>query len=456
MTYLEYFENLKGKRVGVFGIGISNRPLIDLLLSAGALVTAGDKKTYEQFPDLADELTKKGVKLVLGDDFPDKMEGEILFRTPGLRPDIPVISKLVSEGSVLTSEMETFFELCPAEIIAVTGSDGKTTTTTLISEMLKKEGYTVHLGGNIGKPLLPEISKISADDKVVVELSSFQLMTMKKSPHIAVMTNLSPNHLDMHKDYQEYIDAKKNIMLYQGEDDILISNSESEETKKAGETAKGEWRSFSSKNPAAICIKDGYICFKDEKILAVDSIKIPGKHNVENYMAAIGAVYGMVSRESILHVAENFGGVAHRIEFVREFEGVKYYNSSIDSSPNRTKNTLSVFPEKVVMISGGKDKGIPYDEIGPEIIEHVKVLILIGATSVAIENAVLKAYKDMKIEPCVKILKAKTYEEAVNLAKDNAVKNDCVVLSPASTSFDMFKNFEERGECFKKLVMQLH
>ena len=455
MTYKEYFENLKGKSVGVFGIGISNRPLIDILVKAGALVTAGDKKTYEQLGDVANELSEKGVKLVLGDDFPDKMEGEILFRTPGLRPDIPVISRLVEEGSVLTSEMEVFFELCPAKIIAVTGSDGKTTTTTLICEMLKVEGYKVHLGGNIGKPLLPEIAEISPDDKVVVELSSFQLMTMKKSPHIAVMTNLSPNHLDMHKYYQEYIDAKKNIMLYQGNKDVLISNVESEETKKAGEEAKGEWRSFSSKNPATVYLKDGFIYFKDEKVISVSDIRIPGNHNVENYMAAIGAVYDMVSKESILKVAKNFGGVAHRIEFVREVCGVKYYNSSIDSSPNRTKNTLSVFPEKVVMISGGKDKGIPYDEIGPEIIGHVKVLILIGATSLAIENAVKKAYDDLKIEPCVKILKAETYPEAVKLAAENSVSGDTVVLSPASTSFDMFKNFEERGECFKKLVMEL-
>jgi len=455
MNYQEYFESVKGKTAGVFGMGISNRPLIDLLLKAGALVVAGDKKTHEELGDVAKDLEQRGVKLVLGDDFPDKMEGDILFRTPGMRPDIPAISSLVEKGSVLTSEMEVFFEVCPAPIIAVTGSDGKTTTTTLISEMLKKEGYTVHIGGNIGKPLLPEIANIMPEHKVVVELSSFQLMTMKKSPHIAVMTNISPNHLDVHKGYEEYIEAKKNIMLYQSDEDILISNLESEETKKAGELAKGEWRAFSSKNPATVCLKDGFICYKGEKILSVSDIKIPGKHNVENYMAAIGAVKDMVSNESIVHVAKNFGGVPHRIEFVRELCGVKYYNSSIDSSPNRTKNTLSVFPEKVVMISGGKDKGIPYDEIGPVIVEHVKVLVLIGATSDAIENAVKKAYSDLKIEPCVKILRAEAYEQAVSLAKENSVSGDCVVLSPASTSFDMFKNFEERGECFKKYVMEL-
>ena len=455
MGYKEYFEGLKGKKVGVFGIGISNRPLIELLCDAGAKVIAGDKKTYKELGDTAEELEKRGVRLVLGDDFPDKMEGEILFRTPGLRPDIPVIKRLSEQGSILTSEMEVFFELCPAKIIAVTGSDGKTTTTTLISKMLEEEGYQVHLGGNIGKPLLPEISKISPEDKVVVELSSFQLMTMKKSPDIAVITNISPNHLDMHKDYKEYICAKKNIMKYQNSSSILVVNAENEETKKAGEEAKGEVRYFSSKSDAKISIKSGSIYYENDEILSVSDIKIPGMHNVENYMTAIGAVYDMVKKDSIKKVAKSFAGVAHRIEFVREVDGVKYYNSSIDSSPNRTKNTLKVFDKKVILIAGGKDKGIPYDEIGPEIIEHVKTLILIGATAKPIEDAVFKAYKEQGIQEKIEIIHVKTYEEAVYNAKNSAKAGDVVLLSPASTSFDMFRNFEQRGECFKELVRNL-
>lgn len=453
MENFEYLNNLKGKKVGVFGIGISNTPLIELLVKAGAVVVAGDKKTCEGLGSLCEKLEKMGVKLVLGEDFPDKMEGEFLFRTPGLRPDIKRISHLLENGSTLTSEMEMFFDLCPAKIIAVTGSDGKTTTTTIISELLKKEGYTVHLGGNIGKPLLPEIDKIKPTDKVVVELSSFQLMTMKKSPDIAVMTNISPNHLDMHKDYKEYIDAKKNIMLHQSQNGILVANAGNEVTREIGKCAKGELRSFSSNCDSLIYMKNGSIYYGDEEVLKISDIKIPGNHNVENYMAAIGAVYDSVSKETIIEVAKTFGGVAHRIEFVRELNGVKYYNSSIDSSPNRTKNTLKVFPGKVIMISGGKDKGIPYDEIGPEILEHVKTLILIGATSDAIENAVKKACKSNECP--VKIIRVYTYEDAVNTAKENAVSGDVVLLSPASTSFDMFKNFEERGNLFKKLVEEL-
>lgn len=455
MDYKEYFKNLKGKTIGVFGMGVSNLPLIEMLINAGALVVAGDKKTFESLSDDAKALKDKGVKLVLGDDFPDKMEGEILFRTPGLRPDIKRIKELQANGSVLTSEMEVFFELCPAEIIAVTGSDGKTTTTTLISEMLKTEGYKTWLGGNIGTPLLPEIKNISADDKVVVELSSFQLFTFKKSPHIAVITNLSPNHLDVHKDYKEYIDAKKNIMLYQSEDDILVVNGANEETIKIGKCSNAKVRTFSAKERALTHLSGDIICYGDEQILDARDIKIPGLHNVENYMTAICAVHDMVSADTIRKVAKTFGGVQHRIELVREKDGIKFYNSSIDSSPNRTINTLKVFKDRVILITGGKDKGIPYDEIGPHIIDKVKTLVLIGATAPLIEDALNKAYIDQGIEPFIDVFHAKSYEQAVNLAYNNAKENDVVLLSPASTSFDMFKNFEERGNCFKELVMKL-
>ena len=351
--------------------------------------------------------------------------------------------------------MEVFFDICPAKIIAVTGSDGKTTTTTLIHKMLCEEGYNTWLGGNIGNPLLTQTKEMKADDIVVLELSSFQLHTMKKSPHIAVMTNITPNHLDMHKDYEEYIDAKKNIMKHQNSDDVLIVNSSNDVTEKIGKEANGKLIEFSSKKDADVSITNDAIFCKGKEILKISDIKLPGMHNVENYMAAIGAVSELVSIDSITKVAKTFGGVAHRIELVREFEGVKYYNSSIDSSPNRTINTLKVFKDKVIMISGGKDKGIKYDEIGPAIIEKVKVLILIGATADAIENALNKAYKDMGIEPCVKVIRASTYPEVVEKARENAKENDVVLLSPASTSFDMFNNFEERGNLFKTLVNEL-
>lgn len=452
---LQFEKEMKNKRVTVIGIGVSNLPLIKYLCHLGAYVTACDKRTKEKLGATADELLDLGVKLNLGENYLENIDAELIFKTPGMRFDVPQLLQAKEKGSVVTSEMEVFFDICPCKIIAVTGSDGKTTTTTLIHKMLTEKGYKTWLGGNIGNPLLTQTKDMEPDDIVVLELSSFQLHTMKKSPHIAVMTNITPNHLDMHKDYQEYIDAKKNIMKYQGENDILIVNSSNDVTEEIGKYAKGRLVEFSSKKDADVTLNNNAIFYKGKEILKVSDIKLPGMHNVENYMAAIGAVYDLVDIDSILKVAKTFGGVEHRIELVRELNGVKYYNSSIDSSPNRSINTLKVFKDKVIMISGGKDKGIEYDEIGPAIIEKVKVLILIGATADAIENALNKAYKDSNIEPSVKVIRVSTYPEAVLKARENAKENDVVLLSPASTSFDMFNNFEERGNLFKKLVNEL-
>lgn len=445
----QFKENIKGKNIGVIGIGISNRPLIKYLVAAGAKVTAYDKKTESQLGDIAKELKAIGVKLVLGERYLDNLSGDIIFKTPGMRYDNPAIVKAKEQGSIITSEMEVFFEICPANLIAVTGSDGKTTTTTLIYTMLKEAGYTAHLGGNIGTPLMTKAGEMRESDYAVLELSSFQLHTMKKSPHIAVITNITPNHLDWHTDYQEYIDAKKNIMLYQKEGDILVANAGNEEAAKIGKKALGEWRCFSANVDALVHLKGEVICYGDEEILNINDIKIPGKHNVENYMTAIAAVYDLVGKNIINKVAREFGGVPHRIELVRTIDGVRYYNSSIDSSPNRTINTLNVFSEPVVLIAGGKDKGIPYDEIGEPIANHVKTLILIGATSKVIDEAVKKTGK------AVPTFFVNSYEEAVAKAKESATSGDVVLLSSASTSFDMFNNFEERGNLFKELVNKL-
>ncbi len=449
MKVAKFKEYIKGKNVGVIGIGISNRPLIKYLVSAGAEVAAYDRKTEEQLGDIAQEIKDLGVKLVLGESYLDDLSGDIIFKTPGMRYDNPAILKAKEQGSIITSEMEVFFEICPANLIAVTGSDGKTTTTTLIYTMLKEAGYTAHLGGNIGTPLMTKAEEMSDGDYAVLELSSFQLHTMKKSPHIAVITNITPNHLDWHTDYQEYIDAKKNIMLHQKEGDILVTNAGNEEARKIGEEARGELRSFSSKVDALVHLKGDMICYGDEEILNINDIKIPGAHNVENYMTAIAAVYDLVDKDIINKVAREFGGVPHRIELVRTIHGVRYYNSSIDSSPNRTINTLNVFSEPVVLIAGGKDKGIPYDEIGEPIANHVKTLILIGATSKVIDAAVKKTGK------IIPTFFVNTYEEAVAKARENAASGDVVLLSSASTSFDMFNNFEERGNLFKELVNKL-
>lgn len=447
----KFLDKIKGKTVAVIGIGISNKPLIDFLLRHGAKVTAYDKKSYADIPELASELEAKGVKLVLGENYLERIDGDLIFKTPGMRYDVPALVDARERGIEVTSEIETLFDVCPAKIIAVTGSDGKTTTTTLIHKFLEAAGIKARLGGNIGKPLLPECEDISGDEWVVLELSSFQLHTLKKSPDIAVITNITPNHLDWHTDYSEYIDAKKNIMKYQNSEGLLVTNAKNDETKKLVSDAKGRVRTFSAYTDADISLVDGVICLGEEKLLDTKDIRVMGMHNVENFMTAIGALYGIVDKEVFTEVARSFNGVEHRIEFVRELDGVRYYNSSIDSSPNRTINTLNVFGNNVVMIAGGKDKGIPYDEIGPSVCEHVKTLVLIGKTADKIEAAVKECDRDGKI----KILRATTYPEAVQLARENARRGDIVLLSPASTSFDMFANFEERGILFKTIVSEL-
>lgn len=452
MTKLEEFkQNIKGKNVTVIGIGISNLPLIKYLTALGANVTACDKHDKEWLGEKYDECEKLGVKFMLGDDYLDNITDSIIFKTPGLRADVPQLENARKRGAVITSEMETFFDICPSHIIAVTGSDGKTTTTTLIHKMMTMAGYKTWLGGNIGNPLLADTDKMTENDWVILELSSFQLHTMKKSPEIGVITNLSPNHLDWHKSYEEYIEAKTNIFLHMSRENVIVLNADNRDCAALLPLAHEKVRMFSRTKKAEIWLDDDTIYRGNEPVLNIHDIKIPGMHNVENYMAAIAAVEGLVSDDVIKSVAKEFGGVEHRIELVRTLDGVRYYNSSIDSSPNRTINTLNVFAEKVIMIAGGKDKGIPYDAVGPAIADKVKLLILIGATSDKIYEALKKTGRESETE----VVFASSYEDAVNTAHSRAISGDVVLLSPASTSFDLFRNFEERGNLFKKLVNEL-
>ncbi len=448
---LEYFNNQKGKNIAFCGLGRSNLPLIEMYKKFGANVIACDKRSFEQLGDIANNLKNSGVELSLGESYLDDLKVDVLFRTPGMNYNMPKLKELRDKGVLVTSEMEVFFEICPCKIIAVTGSDGKTTTTTIISEFLKAEGKNVHLGGNIGKPLLPEIFDIKPDDYAVVELSSFQLISMSKSPDVSVVTNITPNHLDVHKDMQEYIDAKRNIVKYQGKDSVTVLNYSNEITRGFAKNIPSEVRYFNKEN--SIWRDEISIFFDGEKVLDVKDIAIPGEHNVENYMAAIGAVWGIVSKENILNVAKSFYGVAHRAELVRTLNGVKYYNDSIASSPTRTiKGMLSLFEQKIILICGGYDKNIPYAPLGPVINEKVKALILLGATSPKIEAAVKEAEN---YNQSLDIYHTNSMEEAVKLASEISIKGDIVSLSPASASFDMFKDFEHRGNYFKDLVNAL-
>ena len=447
-----YFTSLRGKKIAVLGLGVSNRPLVRLLLEFGCEVTGCDRTPREKLDAEVLELEKMGCKLHVGDTYLDGVEADVLFRTPGMHPGNPAIRALAARGARVTSEMEVFFEVCPCQLIAVTGSDGKTTTTTLISEMLKASGKTVWLGGNIGTPLLPLVRQMHESDYAVVELSSFQLMDMTRSPHIAVVTNLAPNHLDVHKDMAEYVEAKTNIFNFQTATDILVLNADNEIT--AGFCGKGTTRFFSRQGrDARVIQKDGVIYRDGEAVLNTADILIPGVHNIENYMTAIAAVEGLVEDATIRHVAKTFGGVEHRIELVRIKDGVRFYNDSIASSPTRTIAGLRSFQEKVILIVGGYDKNIPFDVLGPEICTHVKKLFLGGATGPKIRDAVIACpdYDETRLP----IVDCGDFESAVRAAAAAAEEGDVVLMSPASAAFDQFKNFMVRGEFFKKLVREL-
>lgn len=453
----EYFkEYINGKRIAVVGLGVSNVPMVKFLKELGGIIIGCDGKDEEKFDkELLTYFKENTENLYLGEDYLSHFDGiDIILKTPGIRPDKEEFIQAVNKGTVLTSEMEMFFSVCPCKIIAVTGSDGKTTTTTLISKILSKAGYGVHIGGNIGNPLLHNAETISSQDVVVVELSSFQLMNMKYSADVSVITNLSPNHLDYHKDYDEYCDAKKNIFLHQTKEGKLVVNMNNERANLCALEAKGEVVKFSLTDVSehGAYYKDGEIFYDGEFIMKASDIRIPGVHNIDNYLAAISAVYPMVDKEDIRYVARNFEGVKHRLEFVREFRGIKFYNDSIASSPSRTIAGLKSFDQKVVLIAGGKDKGIPYDDIGAPIVEHVKALVLIGATASKIRTAVESQLDDKSSLP---IVEATTYIQAVKYALSLSRDGDIVLLSPASTSFDMFKNFEERGNLYKSIVMSL-
>ena len=455
---MEILKKFKSRKlwVAVIGVGVSNTPLIRLLRRADIDVTACDRKDRDALGPLADELEAEGCRLCLGADYLEGLDQEVIFRTPGLHPRY--LEEARKRGSQITSEMEVFFSVCPCPIIGITGSDGKTTTTTIIAGLLRAAGKTVHLGGNIGHPLLAEAETIQPEDVAVVELSSFQLMTMAESPATAVLTNLAPNHLDIHTDMAENVEAKAAILSHQKTGDRPVSTSDNAITRDLSQRTDGNVKYFTMTDNSDIdgCfLRNNAIWYRsrgqEREMLPVSNILIPGRHNVENYMAAVCAVEGLVPDDTIREFARTFGGVEHRIELVRQRRGVRWYNDSIASSPSRTIAGLLSFPQPVILIAGGKDKGVSYEPLGPVINDHAKLLILCGATAGAIRKAVTEAenYRGMPI------LEVEDYPAAVALADSRASDGDVVILSPASTSFDRFRNFEERGHVFKDLVMAL-
>lgn len=461
----DFYRKIKGRKLAFIGIGISHSELIRRTAQAGALVTLCDKRFEKDIPE-ASELKQMGVALSTGEGYLDNIDADIVFRTPGMYFNHPKLLKLRQNGVCVTSEMELFFRLCPCKIYAITGSDGKTTTSNLIACMLKESGKTVHLGGNLGRALLPVCDSISPDDAAVVELSSFQLISMRQSPDVAVITNVSPNHLDVHRDMKEYIDSKRNIYLHQDGFGTLVLNRDNDITFSMQDEARGAVRWFSYSKEAdftgspqvfgAFLSGDGNLMFKDAggtyKIMHKNEIRIPGEHNVENMLTAISAVGGEVDFDVIKRVAREFAGVEHRIELVRTLDGVRYYNDSIASSPTRTIAGLKSFDQKVILIAGGYDKHIPYEPLAPYIKQKVKLLITMGDTAQKIEDAVKNEDTDL---PLPEIVRVENMQEAVCLAHRRAAEADIVLMSPASASFDKYKNFEARGRHFKELVAAL-
>ncbi len=453
MTLTEYIDRLKGKTVAVVGVGVSNLPLLRLLAESGCDVTACDKCSAQELGAVYTELSGLGVKFILGKHYIDKLDFDVVFRTPGLHPF--KLKDAVRADTVVTSEMEAFFEVCPCRVIAITGSDGKTTTSTLIAKLLSAEGYTVHLGGNIGKPLLCETPSFGKDDVALLELSSFQLHSMRCRPDVAVITNLSPNHLDVHPSFEDYAGAKKNIFLLQGRDCRLVLNLDNAYTAACAAEAISEviWFSRQQTPTHGYSFHDEAIYRGEKRFLEGKDILIPGMHNVENYMAAFAATDGFVSPETCRKIAMTFGGVEHRIELIRTLRGVRYYNDSIASSPTRTIAGLRSFDQKLILIAGGHDKLVPFDLLAEEITKRVKALFLVGETAEKIRSAVVSAPGYDAAQLPITVLD--DFRETVLAAAAYAQEGDVVILSPACSSFDRFKNFAERGRAFRKIVEEL-
>lgn len=443
----DYFKKYKNKTIGFIGCGVSNMPILRLASSFGIKTVVRDKKVLA---DIDNELQTIGAVRIYGDNYLEDINEELLFLSPGVRDDLPEIKCAVSNGTRVTTEMNEFFINCPCPIIGITGSDGKTTTTTITAKLLEEAGYNVHLGGNIGKNLFCELDNISKDDIAVVELSSFQLMKMHISPDVAVITNVAPNHLDWHTGMDEYVDSKKNICRFQSADGRLILNADDTYAAEFAAESKAQicYTSVSKTLNRGVYYHDGAICRNQTQILSCGDILLPGIHNIANYCQAIATVDDLVTDEQIKHVAQTFNGVEHRCELVRIKDGVRYYNSSIDSSPSRTAACLNAFEDKVICICGGYDKKIPFEPLAEVCKRKAKKVILTGATAQKIKNAFDDAgFSDY--------LTAQNMQDAVSIAHSIAKDGDIVVLSPACASFDAFKNFAERGNIFKTLINDL-
>ena len=453
----KFYSELKGKKVAFIGAGVSHKQLIRIFAEKGAVVTLCDKKELSGFGEYAETLKELGINLSLGENYLEGLKNQdLIMRTPGFEFFTKELQDELMGGTEVSSEMELFFRLCPCKIYAVTGSDGKTTTTSLIAKMLEESGRKVYLGGNIGRALLPVAEEVEETDVAVVELSSFQLISMKQSPDVAVVTNVTPNHLDHHKDMQEYIDAKRNILIYQNRNCKAVLGYENEVSRGMEADVKGSVRFFtrlSEIDNGGYIDGEGYLTLDGRQIVHQSEVALRGLHNLENLLAAFAAVEGDVPDDIMAKVAREFKGVEHRIEPVRTLNGVQWFNDSIATSPTRVIAGLKAFPQKICIIAGGYDKNIPYEPLAKPVLDHVKLLVVMGQTGPKIEKVVLE-HPDFAASD-IKILHADSMEQAVQLMYENTEEGDIVSLSPASAAFDLYPNFEFRGRHYKELVNKL-
>lgn len=448
MTLEAFSQAPRGASVALIGFGRANRAVLLWLLKHSARATV----YAEQEPPERAALAAAGVPLVVG-TFPKAFGEDVLVRSPGVRPDILPIVRAVERGALLTSEIELFMALAPCPMIGITGSDGKTTTANLTAELLRAAGYRVWLGGNNGTPLLPHVSEMAPTDMTVIELSSFQLMTARRTPDVSVITNITPNHLNWHIDMAEYTAAKCRIFSPQTR---LILNWSNATTRRLGREREGRTLFFSlepQEDMASydrICIENGAAVYREgtacRRFACLDRFRLPGRHNLENLLAALAATAPYIPDAAPDVALAHFGGVAHRLQYVDTVGGVRYYNSSIDTSPTRTAAALEALDACPLVIAGGRGKGVSFLPLGEALARHAKAVYLYGEAASEIAAALPQGVSHHVFE---------RFGDAFSAAAGDAVPGDTVLLSPGCTAFGEFRDFEQRGEAFCRLVKAL-
>jgi UDP-N-acetylmuramoylalanine--D-glutamate ligase len=449
-------KDFSGKKVAVLGIMVEGQSLCDFLLRRRAEITVFDRKNISELGEIYEKYKKKGVSFSLGDNYLDGglKDFDFVFRSPGFKRLLPEIIKAEKSGVIISSATKLFFELTPAKIIGVTGTKGKGTTATLITEILKKAGRNVFLAGNIGRPMLTLLPKLTSENWVVLELSSFQLQDLKKSPHVAVALFITSDHLDHHQNREEYVSAKANIVRYQEETDFAILNADDETSSSFASLTPAHIFYFSrSKKVKGAYVKDRRIFLFDQLVGAVEKLQLRGAHNWDNVSAAVAAAKAAgVRLEPIKEAVFSFKGLEHRLELVDQVKGASFYNDSFSTTPETAIAAIQAFKKPIILIVGGSEKGSDYADLGKEIANSsVKTLIVIGEMADRIKEAALQAGFANEL-----VYKPGGMKKIVETAFKKADSGDVILLSPACASFDMFKNYKERGRQFKENVTKLH